>query len=411
VGHAGPIDPIVRQLRAVRWRNNLHLVQHAAAVWVGASAGAAACVVLAAIRAGRAGFVLVTIAAGVGVATVSALLARRVARGWLGTTTVPAHIDAARALHGRVRSATELAGRAPGTLFPLLLRQNLDALPRWRPDEVVPEVVPARAIAGALAAISLLALVVVLAPTLRIPPPRIVVGDRRLDFVRSDQSRDGAERLLVTPGAEQSLPESDADATAPEADRESDLPGDLADASGALQDWLREALGVEERWEAGEPVPESARAARPARAGRTISGDSRPAARPVAGGHDVPGRSEAGEADGAAARKAGSEAGAPGGEGGTGAGGDTDPALYGAPRDPGGASSDRFELAIAARVRTSRGAAMSPWTRAPEAGGDRRPVLSREQRTEQPGHRMPIPSAFAPAVRRLYAHPAEGAPR
>jgi hypothetical protein len=386
-------------------------VQHAAAVWVGVSAGAAACVVLAAIRAGRGGFVLVAIAASVGVATVSALLARRIARGWLGAATVPAHIDTARGLHGRVRSVTELAGTAPAGLFALLLRQNLDALPRWRPDDVVPEVVPARAIAGALAAISLLALVVVLAPTLRIPSPRIVVGDRHLDFVRSDQSRDGAERLLVAPGAEQSLPESDAGGAAPEADRELGLPGGLADASGALQDWLREALGVEERWEAGEPVPESASAARSAPAGSTTPGDSPPAARPVAGGHDAPGPGDAGEADGAATRHAGSEVGEPGGGGGTGAGGNTDPALYGAPHDSRGASGDRFELAIAARVRTNRGAAMSPWTRAPDAEGDRRPMLSPGQRTEQPAHRMPIPAAFAPLVRRLYAHPAGSAPR
>lgn len=409
MGHPAPIDAVLRQLRTVRLRNNLHLVQLVAAVWVAVGAVAAACVVLAALRGGQVAFLLVGLTGIAAVLGTTAALARRVTRDWLPARDAPARIDAAHALRGRVESVTELRGRTRGDFFALLVRQNLEALPRWRAEDVVPEVVPARAFACALAALSVLALVVVLAPKLRTPAPRIVVGDRRMDFVRSEHPRDQAERLLVTPGTEHPVPEREAAGASNDQADESGGRGGFADASAALQDWLQQALGVEERWEAGERLPPSQRQD----ASQTPSRQRRPAARPEAGDGTAVGDGEERDADGDASARAGADrpdAGEPGGGGG-GAGSDSDPTLYGTPRDDPVAGGDRFELAVAARVRTRRGAAMDPWTTAPGADADRRPVLAGQQRAEQPGHRMPVPASFAPLVRRLYAHPPEGGTR
>ena len=409
VSHPGPVEAVLRQIRALRRRNNLHLLQHASAMWVTVGAAAAAGVVLAALRVGEVAFMLVALIAAVVLCGATTALARRVAREWMLAGDAPARIDAAHALCGRVASVTELEGRARGDLFELLVRQNLDALPRWRAEDVVPEVIPARALACAVVALCALALVVILAPKLRLPPPRIVVGDRRMDFVPSEQARAGAERLLVTPGTEHPAPERGADDAAHESPDEPGLPAELADASAAFQDWLRRTLGVEERWEAGERVPTS----RVQEASRPGERERPAAARPVASDGTAMGESEERAADGSAARRPGADranAGDPGGgDAGGGAGSDTDPTLYGASHDEPIVGGDRFELAIAARVRTRRGAAMEPWTTAPDAEGDRRPVLSERQHAEQPGHRMPVPASFAPLVRRLYAHPGEGA--
>ncbi len=399
----GLLEPVLRQLRAVRRRSNLRLVQHAGAVWVAVLATVTGVVVLAALRAGRLGFLGVALLALAAALGVTVAVGRRVVRGWLPAGEAAAHVDASRALHGRVSSVTELRHRAHGDLFALLVRQNLDALARWRPEDVVPEIVPGRAFAAAVAAVSFLALVVVLAPALRRPPPRVVVGDRRIDFVPAHDEHAGADRLLVAPGTEHPAPGADGSSTA----REPGVPDAVADASTALQDWLQHALGVEERWEAGDQIPD------------TREPDSRHAAskrrsdtRPVDGDGEAPGTGEPRDADGRTARSAGSDrpgAEERGGGGGAGAGSDTDPTLYGEARDEPAPGADRFELAIAARVRTRRGAAMDRWTAAPGPDADRQPALAGRQQAEQPGHRMPIPPPFAPLVRRLYAHQAPGA--
>ncbi len=410
VSDPGPVAVVQRQVRAVRRRGNLHVVQHGLATWVAVAAAAATVVVLAALRGGRVAFALAAMG---GIATASVmtvLLARRAARRWLPAADAPGRIDSARGLRGRVSSVLELAGRAQGSFFALLVRQNQDALPRWRPEDVVPEVVPARAFAAAVAALAVLVLVVVLAPALRAPAPRVVVGDRRLDFVAGEGTTEGAERILVAPGVDHSATAAAEGAAAEAADAEADGSDTLADLSASLQDWLQAALGAEERWEAGDERPPSI-----GQESTTGAGHQRtPAARAAADAGTVTGDGAQTDADGAASRRAG-EAGAKadesGGGGGAGAGSETDPVLYGTPDDDPGTGADRFELAIAARVRTRRGAAMSPWTTAPGAEGDRRPLLAEQQRTEQPGHRMAVPASFAPLVRRLYSHsPGGGRP-
>ncbi len=402
VSDQGPVAAVRRQVRAVRRRHNLHVVQYAVAVAVAVTATAGTLVVLGALRGGRTAFALVALAGGAIVCGATGLLLWHAARRWLRAADAPARIDAARGLRGRVASVTELTGRTESGLYALLLRQNRDALPRWRPEDVVPEVVPAVPFACAVGAIAVLLAVLVFAPALRAPPPRVVVGDRAGDYrVARERDRDDAERLLVAPGTDHTATDGGAGGAAAD-----DAESGFADATASLQDWLQHALGVEEPWEGGDQAPPAG----PGEATREPQRAARRGSQRAAGAADASGEGAAGE------RPAGESAGEgrpgdaendPGGGGsgeGAGAGSETDPALYGAPRDGAAAGPDRFELAIAARVRTRRGTPMNPWTTAPGRDADRRPALAGVQRTEQPGHRMAVPAPFAPLVRRLYAH-------
>ena len=391
---------------AIRWRHNLHELYDALAQWVTAGAVAAIAVVAVAVRGGRTAFMVTLVCGLLAVAVATMLLGRRAVRRWLRAADAPRWVDAARDLRGRLPSLLELDGRARGGFFELLAAQGLETRTRWRPEDVVPEVIPARSFALAVTVCSLLALVVSLAPKLRPTPPRFVVGDRRMDFVRTGETAH-AEQLLATPGNEQPAPAGDR-APAPD----DDAPGALADASDAVQNWLRDALGIADDWDAGT---EEGRADAPVAAAPHAGGEPPRGARPGAAAdpHGA-GGTPARDSDGDAVRPAADTSGArqPGG-GGTGAGDGSDDALYGEPQDDDGAGADRFELAIAARVRTRRGSAMSPWTTAPGAEADRNPALAGRQLVEQPAHRMPVPSGLAPIVRRAYAHatpPVEDAP-
>ena len=267
---------------------------------------------------------------------------------------------------------------------------------------------PIRVLASAIAAVCALAMVVVMAPALRPAPPRVLVGDRRIDVSPADDTRDGADTLLVSPGTERPAPgrERTGDASQDTAG----AAGPLAGASTALQSlqtWLQQTLGAEESWEAGEPVPSN-----PAANGQHAAPREHHAATTAAvDDHAATGAGTPTDAPGATPRHAGATSTEPGGGGpGEGAGTDTDSTLYGQPDDEPVTGRDRFELGIAARVRTRRGSDTGSWSDAPAADGDRHPVLASQHRAEQPGHRMPVPPAFAPLVRRLFAHtqPGEG---
>src|SRR5262245_20383445 len=209
VSDPGPTQAVLRQVRLVRGRSNLALVQHVVAVWVATVAAVATGLVLVAVRGGRVAFALGALGGLAVVCPITVLLLRRVSRRWLRLADAPHRIDTMRGLRGRLASLAELEGRTRGDLFALLVRQNRDALSRWQPEDVVPDVVPARPFACAVAALCALALVVVLAPKLRPPAPRIVVGDRPMDFVATRDPLGGADRLLVAPGTEHPAPSQD----------------------------------------------------------------------------------------------------------------------------------------------------------------------------------------------------------
>src|SRR5262249_9668592 len=149
------------------------------------------------------------------------------------------------------------------------------------------------------AALCALALVAVLAPTLRPPPPRVLVGDRRMDFLPSDRSRDDADRLLVTPGTERPAPERDGDQAAGGRD-DGGKAGPRGAPAATLQDWLQEVLGAEEHWESGEPVPSNPRAD----GARAPEQAHHPAATATADDRAAAGAGEPTDASGAATRPA-----------------------------------------------------------------------------------------------------------
>jgi len=404
------MQAVRRQVGAVRRRSNLHVVQHAIALWVAIAAAVATLVVLSALRTGRAVFALVALAGFLAVCMVTVLLVRHMRTRWLRARDAPARIDRARGLRGRLASVLELdalPGRERSAFFALLVRQNVDAMPSWRAEAMVPDVVPIRAFASAIAALCALAMVVVMAPTLRPPPPRVIVGDRPMDFIVAGRSHEGADRLLVAPGNER--PRADGARTGRSVDgRDPEAGGAIARASASLQDWLQQALGAEERWEAGEPVP----ANRDQPGAHDRQAEHHPTTTPAADDRASPGgEGKPADETGSASRPAGANATEPGSGGpGAGAGTGSDPALYGEPDREPVTGRDRFELGIAARVRTRSGSDMGSWSEAPAADADRHPILAGQQRSDEQGHRMPVPPSFAPLVRRLYAHvpPGEG---
>jgi len=383
----------------VRRRSNSYLVQQAVAWWVVAAAVTATVVLVAALRAGRLTFGGVLLLGTGALCAASMVVVRRLRAGWLAARNAAERIDRSRALSGRLASVVELEGRARGGLFALLVQQNLDALGRWLPEDVVPRRVSGKALGSALAAVAALVLVVVFAPWLRPPPPRVLIGDRPMDFVAGREPLDGADRLLVAPGVEHAEPQGAAGS-----DSRPETEG--ADSTFAtLQDWLQEALGADERWETGGEMPPSDSSQD---ATRRVRHDREPKARPVADARGATGGSQAPDADGPATPRPGEgdEQARSEGAAAPGAGSDTDPSLYGKPDDDLPASGDRFELAIAARVRTRPGTAGGQWANAPDAEPGRRPALAPARRAEQAGHRMDVPASFVPIVRRLFAHTA-----
>jgi len=229
-----------------------------------------------------------------------------------------------------------------------------------------------------------------------------------MDFVATNESRAGAERLVVSPGTEHQPA-----AAAPGSGGKRSETGNEDSTLATLQEWLQDTLGAEEHWQTddGEVPPSGSRQDTTRSARQNPDPRRDPMSRPVADGRAANGGRELPGADGPATPRPGNGDDRTSDQGGAapGAGSDTDPNLYGDPHDDVTAHGDRFELAIAARVRTRPGSAEARWTDTPGADPSRRPTLAAGQRPEQAGHRMTVPPTFAPIVRRLFAH-AEPAP-
>ena len=272
----------------MRRRSNGHLLQQAAARWLLVTALAAVLVLVAALRGGRLVFGTVLLLGACAAIAATVVVTRQIGARWLRERDAAARIDRARELRGRLASVVELEGRAGGGFFALLAEQNVDALPRWRPEDVVPRLVSPRTLAAACAAVTALVLVIVFAPWLRPPPPRVVVGDRPMDFVASNESRAGADRLLVAPGTEHQPPAGASGSGGTRSESE-DEDSTLA----TFQEWLQDTLGADEHWQTDDgEVPPSGSRQDTARSARQ---DRDPKARPVAdarganGGREVPG--------------------------------------------------------------------------------------------------------------------------
>src|SRR5213078_4348404 len=122
---ADALERMRRQVRAVRWRRNLHELQRALYHLIAGLGGAMAALVVLALRAGSGAFALAT---------------------WA------------------LAAAT------------LLLAGGLARAAAWRPERLVPEGLPSGAFAGALAAVGVFLLALLLAPWLRPSAPALAAG-------------------------------------------------------------------------------------------------------------------------------------------------------------------------------------------------------------------------------------------
>src|SRR5206468_1743377 len=102
---ADALERMRRQVRAVRWRRNLHELQRALYHLIATLAGAATMLVVLALRAGPAAFAAATWAIATATLALALQLARALARRWLSPERAPLWIDAETRLEGRLATA------------------------------------------------------------------------------------------------------------------------------------------------------------------------------------------------------------------------------------------------------------------------------------------------------------------
>ena len=420
---ADALERMRRQVRAVRWRRNLHELQRALYHLIAGLGGAMAALVVLALRAGSGAFALATWALAAATLHLAGGLARALARRWLSSEQAPLWIDRRTALEGRLATALELEGRdarcAP--FFPLLVDDNARRIAAWRPERVVPEGLPSGAFAGALAAVGVFLLALLLAPWLRPSAPAVAAGGDAADRgMAIEGDRAIARRVRARAGRPPAtLVEPDDD------DRSA-----LSRLPAELQERIREELWGEDRervheaWERAERGAGPGRVSPPAdplaEASDPIAASEQeerwavvrrppPGARPALAEDGATPTGDMPRGDGAAGRGASAHPAERGGEAGAhqaaaGAGTGTDPHLLGeasAER----AARERFDLPLAARVRALGGGAAPPSSgEAPPPAPDARPDLAAAQRRDAPVPKMSVPPAYEAAVRAVFAH-------
>src|SRR5437773_164633 len=260
---ADALERMRRQVRAVRWRRNLHELQRALYHLIAGLGGAMTALVVLALRAGSGVFALATWTLAAATLLLAGGLARALARRWLSSEQAPLWIDRRTALEGRLATALELEGRdarcAP--FFPLLVDDNARRIAAWRPERLVPEGLPSGAFAGALAAVGVFLLALLLAPWLPPSAPAVAAGGDAADRVVAVEAdrvfahgvRARAGRLPAT------LVEPDDD------DRSalSRLPAELQELIRA-ELWGEDRERVHEAWERAERGAGPARVSPPA---------------------------------------------------------------------------------------------------------------------------------------------------
>src|SRR5437870_438954 len=292
---SGAVEAIQRQVCRVRRRRNLRELQRALYLLIAVGTGGATALVLLALTASPRLFARAV--AAVAAATLGAVLVivRNAGRRWMRADRAAPWIDHRGGLAGRLATLVELRqrGEAEAPLLPLLVEQNVARLALWRPDRLVPRRVPRAALATAASGVTLLGLVVALAPRVRPPAPQVVAGEVSASaFEGVDLS---GERMAVAP-----LHAGDEDtAAAP------DAGSDEGAAAARLQERIRRALWGAPTHEAPVPVASMhAREAAPAGGSEDAAGDGalEPALSPAElasreEGHDNDGRQAAGETE------------------------------------------------------------------------------------------------------------------
>jgi hypothetical protein len=422
------LDAVARQVRDVRRRRNALELQRALFLAIAVAAATAAGLVGLALLAAPVLFVAAGVALVLAAIAVASAIARSAARRWLPARAAPRWIDRTAMLEGRLSSLLEV-GRRDAFFVPLLAAQTMRTLPSWTPARLVPRAVPWSALAVALAATATFVGLLALAPALEPVLPEVEIDGRA---VGGD-----AVTLPVPPARVVLSPEGDG-GTGGEATAD-DTPGFAGGPEPREQGLLGMAIGWQsriranvwgDRWQRAAAAlarAERAHAVAPPggsapRSDPERTGDERwPTARLPVGGAGrstangsgtAPGRwVEATDAVsvGEPSPREGSRNGGSGvGEGTSGAGDGTDTALFGPPSETAHADGDAFALAITARVRSPRAGPRPPSGEPPPVEADARPALADGQRRQLPVTKMPIPPAWEPLLRALFAHGGNG---
>src|SRR5438094_7239932 len=413
---ADALERMRRQVRAVRWRQNLHELQRALYRLLATLAAAATALVVLALLCTPGLFAAAAWGLGAGSVLLAAWIMRALGRRWLSGAHAPLWIDRHARLEGRLATALELErrGGARAPFFPLLVADNARRLAAWRPERLVPEGMPSGAFAGALAAVGALLLALLIAPWLQPSTPAAVPANApgRIAIVRRGRPPAAGRRFVLL-----ARPDED--------------DGALSRLPGALQERIRQRLWGEDRERAREAMERAERGASAEREGASPPADplaqpsdrdpeerwavarkSPPGAKPPAGEGSAPAAGAAPSGHRAAARgERAREAERAGGAGAAaGAGTGTDPNLLGdasAER----AARERFDLPLAARVRTVRGGSAPPSSgEAPPPAPDARPDLAAAQRRDAPVLKMSVPPAYEAGVRAAFGHQGKEAP-
>src|SRR5438094_368221 len=206
---ADALERMRRQVRAVRWRQNLHELQRALYHLLATLAAAATALVVLALLSTPGLFAAAAWGLGAGSVLLAAWITRALGRRWLAGARTPLWIDRHARLEGRLATALELErrGGARASFFPLLVDDNARRLAAWRPERLVPEGMPSGAFAGALAAVGALLLALLIAPWLQPSTPAAVPANApgRIAIVRRGRPpaarRDGAREAERDGGA------------------------------------------------------------------------------------------------------------------------------------------------------------------------------------------------------------------
>jgi hypothetical protein len=383
---------VLRQVRRVGRRHNLHVLQRAVYLLLAGLTAGAALLLLVALTASPLAFVVALAAAGAGAVAGAVATIRTIRRTWVPAARAPAWVDARAGLAGRLVTLAAFDGRGPAFFLPLVAAQAEARAPDWQPERLVPDRVPWGALAAALGALYGLGLVIAVAPRLRPPPVRVVAatGPRR------GRAPTAAERALprrlvaaseLTAGEARGDEADDAAGasagTGAAADR-----GPLADLARGLRERIRSRL-----WGLEPPIPAAAAASG---ATRTVAATAVPPRAGAASGGETAGAARAAPAPGAPGGTATGTGGA------AGAGDGTDPQLLGVAAPLTHAGSGRFALGLAAYVHGPTGRPRPPAGEAPGPATDARPALAGRERADTAVPKAVVPPAWEPFVQALY---------
>src|SRR5207247_1638428 len=131
---ADALERMRRQVRAVRWRQNLHELQRALYHLLATLAAAATALVVLALLCTPGLFAAAAWGLGAGSVLLAAWITRALGRRWLSGARTPLWIDRHARLEGRLATALELErhGGVRAPFFPLLVEDNARRPAAWR---------------------------------------------------------------------------------------------------------------------------------------------------------------------------------------------------------------------------------------------------------------------------------------